>query len=85
MEIMVEKRLLSYRRKGLRYVYSPVLELSQAQSSALTRLVQVLFNNSPVAAVATILQSQDLTISSDELEQIKKLIAEKASEAKKAK
>jgi predicted transcriptional regulator len=85
MEIMVEKGLLSYRRKGLRYLYEPVLDLSQAQNSALTRLVQSLFNNSPASAVATLLRSDDLKISPEELDQLKNLIAQKATETKKTK
>jgi predicted transcriptional regulator len=82
MQIMVEKGLLTYRRAGLTYVYEAVNEVSKTQQSALTRLVQSLFNSSPSAVVATMLEAKDLDISASELEQMKELISRKSAEIK---
>ena len=83
MQIMVQKGLLKYRRVGLKYVYEPVMEISQAQSSALVRVVKSLFNNSPASAIAAMLESKDLRISQAELEELKQQIAKKSAQTSK--
>ena len=77
MRILVEKGLLNHQRIGLKYVFQPVVNASTMRSSALSRMVQSLFNNSPVSVVAALLDSNDLKISASELDQLKALIAEK--------
>jgi predicted transcriptional regulator len=83
MEIMVKKGLLRFRREGLKYVYEPVMEISDAKILSLTRLIQLLFHNSPVDAVATMFASEELKMSLDDLNQIKQMIAKKAAETEK--
>ena len=83
MQIMVQKGLLKYRRVGLKYVYEPVMEISQAQTSALVRVVKSLFNNSPASAIAAMLDSKDLRISQAELEELKQQIAKKSAQTSK--
>lgn len=83
MQIMVEKGLLKHRRIGLKYVYEPVMEVSQARTSALARVVKSLFNNSPASAIAAMLESKDLRISQSELEQLKQQIAKKSAQTSK--
>lgn len=82
MRILTEKGLLRHRRVGLKYVFEPVVAASQARTSALSRLMQSLFNNSPVSVVAALLDSDELKISTDELEQLKTLIAQKEAQTK---
>jgi predicted transcriptional regulator len=83
MRILVEKGLLKHRRVGLKYVFEPVVAASEARTSALSHLTQWLFNNSPVSLVAALLDAEDLRISTDELAQLKALIAQKEEKTKK--
>lgn len=85
MRILTEKGLLRHRRVGLKYVFEPVVEARHARTSALSRLMQSLFNNSPVSVVAALLNSNELKISADELKQLKSLIAEKEAQARRSK
>ncbi len=84
MENMVSKRLLTYRKEGTKYVYEPILPVSQAQSSALLGVVKSLFGNSPASAIAAMLRSRDLSISPDELDELQKLIARESAKNKKS-
>jgi predicted transcriptional regulator len=85
MRILTEKGILTHRRAGLKYVFEPVVEASQAREGALSRLVKSLFNNSPVSVVATLLDSSELSISADDLHQLKTLIAKKEAKTKRLK
>ena len=85
MRILTEKGLLKHRRVGLKYVFEPVVTADTMRSSALSRLVRSLFDNSPVSVVATLLDSEELKISPDELKQLKTLIAQKEAQARRSK
>lgn len=82
MKILVKKGQLRHRRKGLRYVFEPVLEAEKVRSSALLRVMQSFFENSPFSMVTTLLDARELKISADELQQLKDLIAKKEAEAR---
>lgn len=85
MRILTEKDLLKHRRVGLKYVFEPVVTAGLMRSSALSRMVRSLFNNSPVSVVATLLDSEELSISPGELKQLKTLIAQKEAESRRSK
>ncbi len=85
MRILAEKGLLKYRRVGLKYVFEPIVAARHARVSALSRLMQSLFNNSPVSVVAALLDSNELKISAEELNQLKALIEQKEARAKRVK
>ena len=85
MRILVDKGLLKHRRVGLRYVFEPVVTAGRVRASALSRLMESLFDNSPVSVVAALLDSRELKISTGELQQLKALIAQKEAQAKRAK
>src|ERR1700734_559458 len=85
MRILAEKGLLKYRRVGLKYLFEPVVAAGQVRGSALSRLVQSLFNNSPVSVVAAVLDSSELKISAAELKQLKALIAQKEAQNRQGK
>ena len=82
MRILTEKGLLKHRRVGLKYVFEPVVTAGKVRKSALSRLMQSLFNNSPVSVVATLLDSDELKISAAELKQLKALIAQKETQGR---
>ena len=85
MRILAEKGLLKHRRVGLKYVFEPVVAAGQMRASALSRLMQSLFNNSPVSVVAALLDSNELKISTEELKQLKALIAQREARANRVK
>ena len=62
------------------FVYSPALPETTARKSALSQVVKVFFNNSPVGAVSALLGMQD-RLGKDELDELERLIA-KAREEK---
>ena len=62
------------------FVYAPALPENTARKSALSQVVKVFFNNSPVGAVSALLGMQD-RLGKDELDELERLIA-KAREEK---
>jgi predicted transcriptional regulator len=84
MKILAGKGLLKHERVGLKFVFRPVVNAAKVRTGALSRLVQSLFDNSAVAVVAALLDSNDLKISADEIEQLKALIAEKEAQTKRS-
>jgi predicted transcriptional regulator len=84
MKILTGKGLLKHERVGLKFVFQPVVNARKVRSSALSRLMHSLFDNSPVEVVAALLDSNDLKISAGELDQLKALIAEKEAQSKRS-
>jgi BlaI family transcriptional regulator, penicillinase repressor len=85
MRILADKGLLKHRRVGMRYVFEPVITAGKVRMSALVRLVHSLFDNSAATVMATLLSSDELKISPEELKQLKTLINEKEAKARRAK
>ena len=57
------------------YVYAPSLPQNTARKSALSQVVKVFFNDSPVGAVSALLGMQD-GLDSGELDELERLIAQ---------
>jgi predicted transcriptional regulator len=85
MRILTEKGFLKHRRVGLKYVFEPVVEATQARTTALKRLMQSLFDNSAVSVIAALLDSDDLKISNEDLKEVKALIAQKEAQTRRSK
>lgn len=81
MRILVKKNLLRHRRVGLRYVFEPIVTADDMRLAALTKLMRALFGNSPASLVTTLLSSDEIDISREELKQLKEFIAQKEAEA----
>ena len=62
------------------FVYAPALPENTARKSALSQVVKVFFNNSPVGAVSALLGMQD-KLEANELDELEALIA-RARDAK---
>jgi BlaI family penicillinase repressor len=71
---LVEKRVLTLRREGKRYLYRPVAPKSKVGLSALRELVRNFFGGQPSDAVAALLDGSAGRLSAEELARIKKLI-----------
>ena len=71
---LVEKRILTLRQEGKRYLYRPVASKSKVGLAALRELVRNFFGSQPSDAVAALLEGGAGRLSSEELARIKKLI-----------
>lgn len=79
---MLDKEVISQRREGQRYIYTPVEARADASASALSRLLKTFFEGSAAKAVNALLGSQREPLSSDELAEIERAI-EKAKQRQK--
>ena len=82
MRILEEKGHLTHQHDGPRYVYSPVVPRAAASQSALRQLVQTFFDGSPTQAAAALLDMSDSRLTSDEAEQLTRLIEKAKREGK---
>ena len=71
---LVEKKVLTLRQEGKRYLYRPVASKSKVGPSALRELVRNFFGGQPSDAVAALLDGSAGRLSAEELARIKKLI-----------
>lgn len=74
MRILAEKGVLRFRREGMKYVFEPVVPVTEARESALARVVKSFFDGSAVSVVASLLDSKELDVTDDEIQELKKLI-----------
>src|SRR5690606_32284064 len=71
---LVEKRLVSYREDGPRYIYFPLIERSEARANALQKLLKTFFDGSAVAAVNALLGMNKQKLSDAEIAELKAAI-----------
>jgi predicted transcriptional regulator len=74
LRILEQKGYIVHKKKSRAFVYSPLVNLTQARKSALHQLVRKFFQNSPGQLVLNILDSEKL--STDEIQQLKRKIKE---------
>lgn len=72
---LLEKQLVVHRQDGARYIYAPAVAMSEAQDSALQRLVNTFFEGSVAKAVNALLGSKRDTLTAEELAEIQRAIA----------
>lgn len=72
MKKLAEKGYLDYHKEGRSYVYRPAEEPNKVQHSLLQRLMNKVFEGSPLALVQTLVKREDL--SADERAEIRTLI-----------
>ena len=80
MRILVNKGLLRRRLEGIRYMFEPVAEVGRVRKSVLARVLNSFFADSPVALVATLLDSDAVELTPAQLQELKHLIAEKQNQ-----
>lgn len=74
LRILEEKGHLKHREDGRRYVYLPTVPRTQAQRSALRRVLRTFFRDSPSEAVAALLDMEAARLSADELDELEALV-----------
>ena len=70
-----EKGFVGREQSERGFVYAPALPESAARKTALSQVVRVFFNNSPVGAVSALLGMQD-RLDNRELDELERLIAQ---------
>lgn len=73
--ILEEKNFLSSHKEGKTRIYSPKVEKSEYESRSIKKMIKKLFNDTPVAMVARLVQEE--TVSQEELKAMRKLLEEK--------
>jgi BlaI family penicillinase repressor len=63
LEIMIDRGLLAREYDGPRFVYFPAAKPEDARRSALQQLVRTFFNDSPVSAMAALLDISSTQLS----------------------
>ncbi len=71
---MLDKQLISIRREGQRYIYTPAENRDDASASALARLVKTFFEGSAAKAVNALLGSNQTSLTPKELDNIERAI-----------
>ncbi len=74
LRILENKGYLTHKKSGRAFVYTPVVDRSQARRKALKHILLRFFNNSPELLVLNILKEE--SIDPGELDRIKKKIQE---------
>jgi predicted transcriptional regulator len=69
------KSVVRRRQSERGYVYAPAVPQTAAKQSALTQVVRVFFNGSPVGAASALLGMSD-KLQDEELDELERLIAE---------
>ena len=82
LRILEDKGLLSHRKEGPRYVYSPTLARQRAARSALRRVLQTFFDGSTEHAVAALLDISEFELSDAELSRLASLIEQAGKEGR---
>jgi predicted transcriptional regulator len=78
MRILEQKGYVKHHESGRAFVYSPIVDRSEAQRSAVRQIVSRFFQNSPGLLALNVLENEKLDAS--EVDRLKRLI--KASEAR---
>lgn len=76
LRILEDKRHLTHREEGRRYVYLPRVARQRAQRSALRRVLRTFFDDSAPDAVAALLDLEASRLEPEELDRLESLIAE---------
>jgi predicted transcriptional regulator len=82
LRLLEDKGFITHERDGLRYVYLPAGDTSQARRSALRHMVNTFFGGSSESAVAALLDLPESRLSADERERMLRLIRKARSEGR---
>ena len=74
LRILMEKRLVTHREDGPRYVYLPAVNPERARDDALKHVIRTFFDGSAEQAVAAVLRMSDAKLSDAEIEALSERI-----------
>ena len=67
LRILAEKKLITHKEDGPRYVYLPAVSADRAADEALNQVVRTFFDGSADAAVTALLRLSDADLGEDEI------------------
>lgn len=82
LRVLEEKGHLKHRQDGQRYVYSAIVGREKVKRSALSRVLQIFFNNSTEDAVAALLDLSPERLSDEQLSRMEKMIKQARKEGR---
>jgi predicted transcriptional regulator len=71
LRILMEKRLVTHREDGPRYVYLPAVNPERARDDALKHVIRTFFDGSAEQAVAAVLRMSDAKLSEAEIDELR--------------
>ncbi len=71
---IMEKGWLTRKAQGLRYIYLPTVKPEKAANQAIRKLVSTFFDNSTASAVSSLLEMENGSFSSEEIDQLERLL-----------
>lgn len=74
LRILAEKKLITYKEEGPRYVYEPAVSAGRAADEALDQVVRTFFDGSADAAVTALLRLSDAELSAEEIGKLRERI-----------
>jgi len=74
LRILAEKKLITHREDGPRYVYLPAVNADRAADEALNHVVKTFFDGSADAAVTALLRMSDVELGEDEIGRLREKI-----------
>jgi len=82
LRILEEKGHLRHEQDGPRYVYLPTLPRDRARLGALRQVLHTFFDGSASQAVAALLDSTDRPVTSQELDQLARVVEQARKEGR---
>lgn len=74
LRILMEKKLITHREDGPRYVYLPAVNPDRAGDDAMKHVIRTFFDGSAEQAVAAVLRMSDAELSDAEIEALSERI-----------
>ncbi len=82
LRLLEDKGFITHERDGLRYVYLPAGDTSQARKSALRHMVNTFFGGSGESAVAALLDLPETKLAPDERQRLVSMIRKARKEGR---
>jgi predicted transcriptional regulator len=74
LRILMEKKLITHREDGPRYVYLPTVDTDEAREDALKHVIRTFFDGSAEQAVTAVLRMSDAKLTDAEINALAKRI-----------
>jgi predicted transcriptional regulator len=82
LRVLEEKGHIKHESRGLKYVYSPVINRDKAKKSAVKHLLETFFSGVPEQVVAALLDVSSKKLTSAELDRMSLMIEQARKEGK---
>ena len=82
LNLLEEKGHVRHESDGLRYVYLPVVDATEARRSAMAHVVRTFFGGSPAEAASALFDLPDNKLTREELSELSRLVKHAAREGR---